>query len=303
MMDVYKQCPEYETKHFRLRLVQMEDAEDLLKCYSDQEVIARVNADNCSNSFYCTTKEQMEECIQFWLKEYQKGYYVSFAIIPKDGENSGHAIGTMEIFGGETGILRLDIASHYEQGCYIEELLHLAVLQMVRDFRVGSLKVKASNTPKRIPFLEKYGLVPSETFRPGMGYYERSRAEFFDPTKGIAYCGLACCACSENKDCAGCRNDGCKGKEWCKSYSCCKGDGKENCWECEKYPCGYPMLEKPRIKAFAEYIRTYGERDLIAALGRLEREGVLYHYPGKLIGDYDLFQTQEELFQFLRRDI
>lgn len=27
--------------------------------------------------------------------------------------------------------------------------------------------------------------------------------------KAIAYCGLACCVCSENKDCAGCQEGGC----------------------------------------------------------------------------------------------
>ena len=26
----------------------------------------------------------------------------------------------------------------------------------------------------------------------------------------IAYCGLACCVCSENKDCIGCQDGGCE---------------------------------------------------------------------------------------------
>lgn len=26
----------------------------------------------------------------------------------------------------------------------------------------------------------------------------------------IAYCGLACCVCSENKDCIGCQDRGCE---------------------------------------------------------------------------------------------
>lgn len=299
-MDIYKHCPEYETPDFRLRLVRLEDAESLLECYSDREAVSKANADNCTSDFYYTSIEQMEGCIRFWLAEYQKGYYVRFSVIPK---KENRAIGTMEIFGGETGVLRIDVASRYDKECYIEELLRLVVLQMIRDFGAGSLKVKADNTPGRIPLLEKYGFMPSETFRPGMGYYERSRGNFFDPAKGMAYCGLACCVCSENKGCAGCRNDGCKGKDWCKNYSCCKGDGKENCWECEKYPCGYPMLEKPRVRAFAEYAKTYGEQELISILGQKEENGALYHYPGKLTGDYDLFQTQEELFQFLREDM
>lgn len=302
-MDIYKQCPEYETPNFRLRLVRTEDAEALLDCYADQEVISKVNADGCINNFYCTSAEQMRKCIHFWLGEYQKKYYVRFAVISREARDSGRAVGTIEIFGGAEGILRLDIASRYEKDTYIEELLRLVALHLIQDFKAESLKIKAVNIPERIPLLEKYGFVPSETFRPGMGYYERPKIKFFDPSKGLAYCGLACCVCSENKNCAGCRNDGCKGKDWCRSHSCCKTGGKKGCWECREYPCGYPMLEKPRIKAFAEYMKQYGEQDLIAALGRNEGNGVLYHYPGKLTGDYDLFQTQEELFRFLRQGI
>lgn len=299
-MDIYKQCPEYDTASFHLRLVRIEDAKSLMDCYADRDVAARANSDSCTSDFYYTTLEQMERCIRFWLLEYQKGYYVCFAIIPK-AEN--RAVGTMEIFGGETGVLRLDIASRYEKECYIDELLRLAVLCLIWDFKAESLKVKASNIPERVPLLEKYGFVPSETFRPGMGYYERTKTNFFDASKGLAYCGLACCVCSENKDCAGCRNDGCHGKDWCKSHACCKGSEKRGCWECEEYPCGFPMLNKPRLRAFAEYIRQYGEQELIAVLRLNEKDGVLYHYPGKLTGDYDLFQTQEELFHFLRRGL
>lgn len=297
-MNIYQNCPEYQTETFRLRLVRPEDAQALLDCYSDPDVAARANADNCTSDFHYTTLKQMEECIRFWLAEYQRGYYVRFAILSKQ---ESRAVGTMEVFGGEAGVLRLDIASRYEQEGYIDQLLRLAVLELIRDFGAESLYVKASNTPERVPLLEKYGFTPSETFRPGMGYYRRARAKCFDRSKGLAYCGLACCVCSENKDCAGCRNAGCKGKDWCKSFSCCKERGKTSCWACGEYPCGYPMLDKPRVRAFGEYIKTYGEESLLSALGQRERDGVLYHYPGRLIGDYDLFQTQEELFRFLRR--
>ena len=39
--------------------------------------------------------------------------------------------------------------------------------------------------------------------------------------KGIAYCGLACCVCSENVLCPGCRSGGCPGRETCKPFNCC----------------------------------------------------------------------------------
>ena len=33
---------------------------------------------------------------------------------------------------------------------------------------------------------------------------------------GIARCGLACCLCSENVVCKGCKRDGFKELSWCK---------------------------------------------------------------------------------------
>ena len=36
---------------------------------------------------------------------------------------------------------------------------------------------------------------------------------------GIARCGLACCLCSENVLCKGCRRDGFKELSWCKDAS------------------------------------------------------------------------------------
>ena len=43
--------------------------------------------------------------------------------------------------------------------------------------------------------------------------------------KAIAFCGLACCVCSENKGCVGCQDGGCESHGWCKNY---------NCWEYPK---------------------------------------------------------------------
>ena len=53
----------------------------------------------------------------------------------------------------------------------------------------------------------------------------------------IAYCGLACCVCSENKDCIGCQDGGCESYGWCKNYNCCKEKGLNGCWECSEFPC------------------------------------------------------------------
>lgn len=120
-----------------------------------------------------------------------------------------------------------------------------------------------------------------------------------DREKGVAYCGLACCVCSENATCAGCRNDGCMDKEWCKSFKCCKEKGLNGCWECTEFPCDNKMLDKLRVRTFAKFIAKYDEEKLMDILEKNELKGITYHYEGQLIGDYDKFKSEEELIKFL----
>jgi len=169
MIDVYECCPVYETESFIFRLVKLEDAEALLKCYSNQETVSKLNSDNCTSDFFYTTKEEMEQCIKTWLKEYEKKYYVRFAVIPKV-ENQ--AVGTVEIFGGEAGVLRIDLAKEYDIKNSINEIVKLAISRFSEDFGIGSIKVKTANTPERIKWLENLGFVISEKFRPELGYHE-----------------------------------------------------------------------------------------------------------------------------------
>ena len=109
------------------------------------------------------------------------------------------------------------------------------------------------------------------------------------------YCGVAYCVCSENIACAGCKNDGCKDKEWCKSFNCCKEKGLNGCWECQEFPCDNPMFNKPRVRTFAKFIAQYCEEKLMDLLEKNESFGMIYHYDGQLIGDYDVPQTEEEI--------
>ncbi|MEG1560071.1 MAG: DUF3795 domain-containing protein [Clostridia bacterium] len=121
-----------------------------------------------------------------------------------------------------------------------------------------------------------------------------------DKTKGIAYCGLACCLCSENETCLGCRNEGCYGKESCKSFSCCKAKRLNGCWECNDFPCKNSMFEKLRIRTFVKFISEYGEAALIDALEKNEAKGILYHYKGQIIGDYDKLQSEEKIKKLIQ---
>lgn len=100
----------------------------------------------------------------------------------------------------------------------------------------------------------------------------------------IAYCGLVCCVCSENKDCIGCQDRGCEIHGWCKNYNCCKEKGLNGCWECTEFPCSGSMLNKPRIRAFAEFAKRYGADELEKCLLRNKEKGIIYHYDGQLVG-------------------
>jgi len=110
--------------------------------------------------------------------------------------------------------------------------------------------------------------------------------------------GLACCVCGENKNCAGCRNAGCNNKYWCKHFNCCKEKGLNGCWECVEFPCG-GMHDKTRVLAFAEYIKQNDEEKMMDCLEQNEQKGVVYHYLGQLVGDYDKYSTVDDVLIML----
>ncbi len=169
MINVYENCPTYETESFILRLVKIEDAEALLKCYSDKETVSKLNADNCTSDFYYQTKEEMEQYIRYWLEEYKNQYYVRFAVVPKIEKQ---AVGTVEIFGGKDGVLRIDLAKEYECKDSILEIAELAINTFSKDLGIGSIKIKTANVPERIKWLEQLGFIQSKEFRPELGYHE-----------------------------------------------------------------------------------------------------------------------------------
>ena len=169
MKNVYERCPTYETQSFLLRLVKLEDAEDLLVCYSDKDNVSKFNADFCTSDFYYPTVSEMEDCIRFWLEEYQKQYYVRFSVV---GKTEGKSIGTVEIFGGEAGVLRIDLSSKHNTEKSFAEILKLTIEQFIDDFEIASVKIKTSNIPEKINCIESFGFIPSKTYRTESGYHE-----------------------------------------------------------------------------------------------------------------------------------
>lgn len=115
---------------------------------------------------------------------------------------------------------------------------------------------------------------------------------------GFARCGLACCLCLENVNCLGCDSGECPDKEWCENRSCSIAKNIAHCYECEE-KCRKGLLSKIKPYAFTEFIKRYGEEQLLDCLERNELNGIIYHRDG-INGDYDNFDDVEKLIDFIR---
>lgn len=180
----YEKCPTFESSNFNIRLVEENDAEDLLDCYSDPISAKYFNSDNCLNNFVYKSVDEVKNGISFWLKEYRKKYYIRFSILEKI---SLKAIGTIEMFAkegafgdyGRVGVLRVDISSRYESLEDISELLELINDNFYNIFKVDSIITKAiPEAQERIVALKNKGysalqpnyIVPYDHYYIGVKY-------------------------------------------------------------------------------------------------------------------------------------
>ncbi len=122
-MNPYVECPTVKTKNFTIRLIRAADSKSLFRCYNDKKAVEYMNDDNCDFGFYVDSEEKMQETTGYWIDFYQKQYFVRFSIVDNATEE---AVGTIEGFNGETGVLRVDICSEYEKACYLSELFSFA---------------------------------------------------------------------------------------------------------------------------------------------------------------------------------
>ena len=79
-----------------------------------------------------------------------------------------------------------------------------------------------------------------------------------------------------------------------------QGKGLNGCWECSEFPCAGGMLDKLRIRAFAEFSKRYGTDELEKCLLKNKEKGIVYHYDGQLVGDYDKYQAEEEIIHMIK---
>ena len=114
---------------------------------------------------------------------------------------------------------------------------------------------------------------------------------------GIARCGLACCLCSENVDCDGCKSESCPDAATCRARSYSMERGLAHCYVCPS-PCDAMEGAQLKARAFGEFARRFGEGHLLDCLERNEAAGVVYHRRG-ITGDYDDFDNLEDLIAFI----
>ena len=115
---------------------------------------------------------------------------------------------------------------------------------------------------------------------------------------GIARCGLACCLCAENDECAGCEKGECAQSNMCINRACSIGKGIAGCYACTDV-CASWTVHSMRIQAFRTFIIRYGINHLLDCLERNEQLGIVYHRNG-LLGDYDGFESEEEIVRYIQ---
>lgn len=163
MKDIYEECPVYKKSFITLRQTKMEDAQELLKCYSDEKAVPFFNSDNCNgDDFYYTTIERMKQAIEFWDFSYKSKYFVRWTVTLNETKAK---IGTVEMFYrgvddefNHYGVLRIDLQSNYEIQLIIGEILEIANENFYKAFNVESILTKAvSDDSERIAQLLKNG--------------------------------------------------------------------------------------------------------------------------------------------------
>ena len=121
--------------------------------------------------------------------------------------------------------------------------------------------------------------------------------------------------CAEGKGVEGCfacqdypcgnENDDCFVKQ------CARKKGVDGCFTCPEYPCGksWGPLHNKRNNAFLSYARDFGKQALIDRLRINDEHGIKYQRPDcngcfpahNCAGDYDVFDTEDEVYQLLHR--
>lgn len=167
-VSVFEQCPVYESEHFKIRKMKMEDAKELFQCYSNKEAAQYFNGDCCNDDFYYTDYAEFVKCMKYWESRYQEKDFVRFTIMDT---RLTQAVGTVEIcpsfkYSADQccmGILRIDILPEYESEEEFTELMQVILNHVYEDFDVRSVIMKAQvNADIRRKVLKSFHFVPAQ---------------------------------------------------------------------------------------------------------------------------------------------
>lgn len=170
MTNVYENCPVLENEKYLIRLISLNDTEDLHKVYSDKNALPFFNCDNChGDNFYNPTIEGMAAAVKGWIQAYKEKWFVRFSIVDK---STSIVIGTIELFHRDAddafnnvGVLRLDVGSESEDKEKILNILHVIVEPSYELFDCQTIITKAPiYAIERIEALKAYGFEKSEEF-------------------------------------------------------------------------------------------------------------------------------------------
>ncbi len=173
MKNVYDECPEFESENFIFRFPKNEDCEGLQKIYGDKNALPFFNSDNChGDNFYYPTVEKMKKAMDFWFESYKSKWFVRWSVIEK---KSNKIIGSVEMFNrtgnddfNGVGLLRIDLATAYENCAVIKEILSALVPSFFGLFDCSRIITKGHLfAVDRLEALESYGFRKSESFLVG----------------------------------------------------------------------------------------------------------------------------------------
>ena len=125
-----------------------------------------------------------------------------------------------------------------------------------------------------------------------------------DIKNGVGACGLVCALCkhymsnSDGKDKKTCL--GCASKIGCEIKACCEEKGITHCFLCPDMPCGHDTLTETRVRVPNETAKNEGPDKLAEYLYKNLRNGITYHRPDGVAGDYDRCKTEQELLDLLK---
>ena len=177
MKNVYEVCPSFESETYVIRQLERKDGNDLLAIYSDKNAVPFFNSDNChGDDFYYTTKERVDQAIDFWEEAYSKGWFVRWSVVDKQKDT---VIGTIEVFHRDAedyftnmGLVRLDLRSDYEKKACIVEIMQLVENDFFDLFYCEKLATKGfPNSAERIEALKELGWQKSD--EPLVGSYDK----------------------------------------------------------------------------------------------------------------------------------